>query len=149
MCINLALAVANGVDCTHAATTPPPPIEEATIFLTVYDTALCNAEEVCLQGNGDGYFASMVPVSDDWYGRMAACPEELFGQTLYVLDMTLFCGDTFGTFNGEPVDAFAYHETQGWYVHIDVFWPIAEQGRPYWNAWFVNWWGSDYAISIN
>lgn len=149
MCMNLTLAAANGIDCTAVPTTPPPHIEAASIFLTVYDTALCEEDEVCLQGNGDGYFASMIPVSDEWYGRMAACPPDFFGSTIQVLDMELYCGDNFGSLDGKPVDAFSYSERAGWYVRVDVFWPVAEEGHPNWNAWVVPNWSYSYVQSAN
>ena len=132
ICASLLLAFVNGVAVC------PPPIEEMPALLTVYDTALCDPGELCVQGNGDGYFASMIPVSDEWYGRMAACPIELFGRTIRVLDMTLFCGDTFGSWNGRPVDTVVYdQETARWYIRVDVFWPVHETGEPAWNYWIV------------
>ena len=140
MCLNLALATANNVDCSTVPSTHPPEIEAASIFLTVYDTALCDAGKECLQGNGDGYFASMIPVGPEWYGRMAACPADFFGQTIQVLDLELYCGDSFGTLEGEPVPTFSYHEHRGWYVRVDVFWPVADEGHPDWNAWVVPHW---------
>lgn len=151
MCLNLALAAVNGLDCTAVPATPPPPIEELAIRLTVYDTALCMDNTPCLQGNGDGYFASMVPVEAAWYGRMAACPSEIFGRTIEVMEMTLYCGDNFGFINGEPVAAINYHDEVGWYMHVDVFWPIANQGFPSWNAWYItSWqWGQPEQVVVN
>ncbi len=116
-----------------------PPIEEMPALLTVYDTALCDAGELCEQGDGDGYFASTIAVSDEWYGRMAACAPELFGRTIRVLDMELFCGDNFGVWNGEPVETVVYDPELGWHVRVDVFWPVARDGYPDWNYLLVAW----------
>lgn len=151
MCLTLFLASVNGLDCTAVPTAPPVSVEEITIRLTVYDTALCPEGESCFQGNGDGYFASMVPVDASWYGRMAACPRELFGRTIEVMEMTLYCGDNFGFINGEQVTAIRYDEAIGWYMHVDVFWPIANEGFPFWNAWHVsNWqWSQPEAVTVN
>jgi len=62
----------------------PPPLDTLPLLVTVYDTALCAPNTPCLQGNGDGYFASMIPVSGEWYGRMAACNPSLFGRWLSI-----------------------------------------------------------------
>lgn len=149
MCTNLLLASVNGLDCTHVPTAPPL-VAEAAVFLTVYDTALCeDDEETCLQGNGDGYFATMIPISADWYGRMAACPPEFLGYTIQVLDMELFCGDTFGSLDGQPVETLGYSDEVGWYVRVDVFWPVAEKGTPSWNAWFVSHWNHNIPVNAN
>ena len=140
MCMNLMLAAVNGLDCTAVPTRPNLAIE-----------ALCPEDSACLQGNGDGYFASMVPVDSQWYGSMAACPREIFGRSIAVMDLTLYCGDSFGFINGEPVETIRYNEEIGWFMHVDVFWPIASQGFPPWNAWHVaSWeWAEPEAMVIN
>lgn len=107
--------------------------------LTVYDTALCAPGEACLQGNGDGYFGTMIPISAEWYHRMAACPPPLTGRTISVLDMELYCGDSFGTLDGRPVAVVDYDETAGWFMRIDVFYPVHDHGLPPWNYWLVGW----------
>ncbi len=140
MCLNIALAIANGLNCTDVPTTPPPPFAEMAVRLTGYDTALCDPGEMCVQGDGDGLFASAIPVSDEWYGKMAACPRELYGRSLEILDMTVYCGDNFGYWNGEPVKTIRYDDDIGWYMHIDIFWPIANEGAPEWVMWFIRDW---------
>ncbi|MCI0726412.1 MAG: hypothetical protein L0332_06775 [Chloroflexi bacterium] len=122
-----------------AACAPPslparPPLADMPAFVTVYDPALCEPGVVCLQSDGDGYFASMIPVTSDWYGRMAACPREMFGTWLRLLEMELYCGDSFGMLNGVPVAAVDHAEGVGWFLRVDVFWPVAEHGLPPWNA---------------
>jgi hypothetical protein len=149
MCMNLTLALFNGVDCTDIPSSPPPPLDDLAVFVTVYDTALCEVETACLQGNGDGYFASMTPVSAEWYGRMAACPPQLFGATIQLLDMDLYCGDMFGSLNGRPVDTLVYHPEFGWSMRVDVFWPVADEGHPHWNAWYISEWDRSWEININ
>ncbi len=149
MCMNLTLALVNGIDCTNVPYSPPPPLDELAVFVTVYDTALCDVDTSCLQGNGDGYFASMAPVNESWYGRMAACPPQLFGATIHMLDMELFCGDTFGVLNGRPVETLSYDPDIGWYMRVDVFWPVATEGHPDWNAWYVMNWTRSWESSVN
>ena len=112
----------------------PPDITQAVALVTVYDVALCDPGQPCLQGNGDGFFASMIPVSADHYGSMAACDPSLFGEYVNVLGMTLFCGDSFGTWNGQPVKTLYYDRDLGfWVVRFDVFYPVAADGLPPWN----------------
>lgn len=117
-----------------------PPITEMPALMTVYDTALCESGESCVQGSGDGYFASMIEVSDEWYGRMAACHPELFGETIFVMGMQLYCGDSFGTWNGQPVETVVYDwETDTWHIRVDVYWPVHDQGYPEWNYYLTEW----------
>jgi hypothetical protein len=107
--------------------------------LTVYDTALCAEGEECLQGNGDGLFASMTPVTPEWYGEMAACPPELFGWHVHIpyFGKSIWCGDNFGTLDGNPVDTIEWDEEYGWYIRMDIFWPVASEGYPEWNYYMV------------
>ena len=117
-----------------AGDTPFVYIGNTVARVTVYDVALCDPGQACLQTNGDGFFASMIPVSDDYYGVMAACDPSLFGNWVEVLDMTLFCGDNFGTLNGQPVKTVYFDDDLGaWAVRFDVFYPIAADGLPLWN----------------
>lgn len=111
-------------------------LTDLPIILTVYDTALCPDNTPCLQGDGDGYFATMIPVSDIWYGKMAACPPELLGATIIIpyMQMELYCGDNFG-----PTVTPIVYGNRG-YVRVDVFWPVKNEGLPYWNAWQVSGW---------
>ena len=126
----------------ETAVCPPPATAVRHARLTVYDTALCEPGVACLQGNGDGYFASMIPVSADWYGRMAACPAELYGQwvSLPAVNLVLYCGDSFGTLDGAPVETVVWDNTlDDWAIRIDVFWPVAAEGLPTWNYWLTQW----------
>lgn len=112
-----------------------PPVSNINLaWVTVYDPYLCPKGEACINGNGDMMFASMIPVSPDWYGKMAACPPELYGRTIRVLDMNLFCGDSFGTLNGEAVETTTYIPEIGWAIRVDVFWPLVDKEYPSWNA---------------
>lgn len=141
MCLILLLATANDLICEPDV----PSIYEMPFLVTVYDTALCEDGESCLQGNGDGYFASMVPVSDDWYGIMAACDPALFGLWVNVSGLgTVYCGDSFGYFNGEPVETIIQMDDGQWVTRMDVFYPVAANGYPSWNYnlfydWSVQW----------
>ena len=85
-------------------------------------------------------FASAIPVSDQWYGKMAACPRDMYGRSLKILDITVYCEDNFGYWNGEPVKTIRYDDDIGWYMHIDIFWPLASEGAPEWAMWFVRDW---------
>jgi len=103
--------------------------------VTVYDPALCPPATECLQTNGDGFFASMAAVGPDWYGQMAACPPQLFGQTITLAGVgVVWCGDSFGSIDGVPVDTVRPD-----HIKVDIFWPVAEQGEPAWNYWLVDW----------
>ena len=134
VCLNIVVAIATGTDCRWEPKHPPlqPPYEEMMVRLTAYDTALCEPGELCVQGDGDGLFASGYPTSNEWYGKMAACPLELYGRTIRVLDMRLFCGDNFGYWNGEPVKTVRYDEDVGWFMLVDIFYPVAALGAPEW-----------------
>lgn len=119
---------------------PQQVITDLPILLSVYDTALCEPHTPCLQGDGDGYFATMLPVSGEWYGKMAACPPELLGSTIVIpyLEMEVYCGDNFGSLNGVSVKTVVWGSNG--YVRVDVFWPVKEQGLPEWNYWEVEGW---------
>lgn len=110
------------------------------LLVTVYDTALCEPNIRCLQGNGDGLFASMIPVAPEWYGRMAACDPSLFGHWISIDGIgEVYCGDNFGMLDGIPVETITMIDGE-WVVRIDIFWPVNEQGYPEWNYYrFYNW----------
>ena len=72
--------------------------------------------------------------------KIAACPAELFGQTIRVLDMRLYCGDNFGYWNGKPVQTVRYDEDVGWFMLVDIFWPLAKLGAPEWTLWITDDW---------
>jgi len=130
MCLVLILALANDIDCTELEI---PSIYELPFLATVYDTALCEPNTPCLQGNGDGFFASMIPVDNDWYGIMAACDSQLFGRWIFIDGLGLvFCGDSFGSFNGVPVETLILLNKGGWVTRIDIFYDTSD-GYPEWN----------------
>lgn len=100
--------------------------EPSSVYVTYYD-ALCEEESGCnveMQSNGDGYFASMIPVTPEWYGIMAACDPALFGLWIDVQFpnqvVSLYCGDSFG--NG--VDTIRDNS-----YRIDIFYPYNETGE--------------------
>ena len=115
----------------------PAPVDSWPVLLTYYTDELDG-----VQGNGDGYFASMIPVSDDWSYQMAACPRHYFGGTVDIpaAGLSLYCGDNFGTWDGLPVETVVC-EQDGCYYRIDVFISAAtleRDGLPYWNVWSVD-----------
>jgi hypothetical protein len=119
---------------------PQQVLTDLPILLSVYDTALCEPNTPCLQGSGTGYFATMLPVSGEWYGKMAACPPELLGSTVVIpyLEIEVYCGDNFGSLDGVPVETVVWGE-EG-FIRVDVFWPVASQGLPSWNYWQIEGW---------
>jgi len=125
---------------------PPPPLTELPALITFYDPYLCPPAVVCLQTNGDGYFADMTPVSPDLYNRIAACPMDLHGRHVAIpsLGYSLRCADTFGTLDGEPVATVDYSAQLGWHIRIDIFTDLVNQPMPAGNYTLQNvqWGGS-------
>lgn len=137
--LSVSSPVANGLEVKRTDK-PQQVITDLPILLSVYDTALCEPNTPCLQSDGDGYFATMLPVSGEWYGKMAACPPQLLGSTIVIPypEMEVHCGDNFGSLNGVLVETVVWGNDG--YVRVDVFWPVKEQGLPYWNYWKVEGW---------
>lgn len=120
---------------------PPPASQTQLALLTAYDPFMCDAGVVCVQGNGDMLFANLEPVTADGYFTVAACPMELHGATIALpsLGLEVECWDTFGEWNGEPVDTMVLLDSGEWVIRLDVMYPYGEMGEPDWNYWAVPW----------
>ncbi len=118
------------------------PIEEAGVLLcegidypaivTVYDPALGG-----INCDGDCTTLATGPFEPWMYKKYAACDESLLGWHTYfpTLDMRIRCMD-----NGGDVHAMWSQRDEQCVLPFDVLWPLADEGFPYWNWWFIEDW---------
>ena len=118
-----------------------------TLYTTWYNPEQCMDGAGCLQGSGDGMFASLVEVHPQWHMSMAACDPEMFGEIVSVsiggVPESMLCGDNFGIHpNGDKVMTTFYDiELDTWFTRLDVYWSESLMGSlPDWGILYINDW---------
>lgn len=108
ICSFMALALLEGIGCPP----PRPPLMDMPIVVTYYYPELggINCNDDC------GVLADNLPWDDGDYGRVAACPHELFYETIVIPGIgPLLCRDT-----GPAVKAVLHDAYKEWVFFVDI-----------------------------
>jgi hypothetical protein len=111
-------------------------LQSAPLFLSWYNPALCLPENGGIMTNCDSnpdYMGGGHAVAR-WYGRAAACPEEMFGMTIYIEGI----GERTCLDNGTRVKP-TYREVYtadgfvtDWYIVVDLLEDSYPDDPPWW-----------------
>jgi hypothetical protein len=116
-------------------------LQSAPLFLSWYNPALCLPENGGIMTNCDSVPTHMAGghLVEEWYGRAAACPEQMYGQTIYIEGIgERVCLDVGGRV--EPTYRRVY-TSQGfvtdWYIVVDLLENSYPDDPPWWQ--YMRW----------